>query len=324
MEAAASRNRDSGATLSRLLEERIAILDGGMATRIQTLGLGEQDYRGEPFRNHDRPLMSNHDLLSITQPDLIRSIHREYFEAGADIITTNTFRANTLSMDSYGLADQVYAINHGAAGLAASVRDRMEETAPEGLRFVAGAVSAPEPAADVYFEQVRGLLDGGIDLLLLETVFDIRHAVAALDAFEQCFRNLGNSVPVIASATITEGGRLLSGETLQEFWKVVSSRDLFGVGINCAAGPRLMEPFMEQLADIATAFLVCYPNAGLPDPSGHYPVSPDNMASVMEEFADKGWLNVAGGCCGTGPEHIRQIRETLLQKTPRRRPPAIR
>ncbi len=324
MEEAASRNSDSGTALTRLLEERIAILDGAMATRIQTLGLGESNYRGDRYRNHDRPLMGNHDLLAITQPDLIRAIHQEYLEAGADIITTNTFRANVVSMSDYGLADQVYAINLAAARLATSVRDQMEQTAPEAPRFVAGAVSGPEGPAETYTEQVRGLLDGGIDLLLLETVFDSRNAVAALDAFEQGFRNRGYRIPVVASATITEEGRLLSGETLKEFWDVVSSRGLLGVGINCAVGPRLMEPYLKQLADIATPFLVCYPNAGLPDPSRHYPESPDVMASVMEEFADKGWLNVAGGCCGTGPDHIRRIRETLSQKAPRRRPQSIR
>lgn len=324
MAEAPRRKRDNRAALARLLENRIAILDGAMATEIQSFGLGEAEYRGEGFRNHDRPLIGNHDLLSITRPDLIRSIHQEYLDAGADIITTNTFRANVISMSAYGVADQVYDINRHAAWLASSVRNKQEQNDPDWPRFVAGAVSAPEGKAEAYFEQVRGLLLGGVDLLLLETVFDTRHAVAALDACDQCFRNLGYRVPVIASATLTEEGRLPSGETLEDFWNRVAPRGLFGVGINCGVGGRLMEPYLEQLSEIATAFVACYPNAGLPDASGRYLETAGDMASVMEEFANKGWLNIAGGCCGTGPDHIRRIRETLRQKTPRRRPKAPR
>ena len=312
MEDAVRGNRDSGAGLVRLLEERIVILDGAMATRIQTLGLGEPDYRG------------SHDLLSITQSELIRSIHREYLEAGADIITTNTFGANVVSMSHYGLDDQVYAINLAAAELATSVRDKMDETVHGELRFVAGAVSAPDARIETYTEQVRGLLDGGVDLLLLETVFDVRNAIAAVDAFEQGFRYQGFSIPVIASATITEEGLLPSGETLRDFWNVISSRELLAVGINCAVGPHLMEPHLKEFSDIATPFMACYPNAGLPDPSGSYLESPDDLVSVMGEFANNGWLNIAGGCCGTGPDQIRRMRETLRKNAPRRRPQALR
>jgi 5-methyltetrahydrofolate--homocysteine methyltransferase len=323
MAEAPRRKRDNRAALTRLLENRIAILDGAMATEIQSFNLGEPEYRGEQFRGHDRPLIGNYDLLSITRPDLIRSIHQEYLDAGADIITTNTFRANVISMSAYGVADQVYEINRSAAWIASRVRNTMEQNDPDWPRFVAGAVSAPEGKAEAYFEQVRGLLLGGVDLLLLETVFDTRHGVAALDAFDQCFRNLGYSVPVIASATITEEGRLLSGETLEQFWNLVAPRGLFGVGINCAVGPRLMAPYLEQLSEIATAFVACYPNAGLPDSARHYLESPEDMACVMEELADKHWLNIAGGCCGTGPDHIRLIRETLGQRAPRRLPQTI-
>ena len=323
MAEAACQYRGRGAALAGLLEERIAILDGAMATRIQTFGLGEMGYRGAQFRNHDRPLMGNYDLLSITQPDLIRSIHRDFLQAGADIITTNSFGANAINLGGSGLTDQVYAINLAAARIATSARRTMEQAAPEWPRFVAGAVSAPDAPAEVYTEQVRGLLDGSVDLLLLETVFDTGNAIAALDAFEECFQIWGRRIPVIVSASITHLGRLLSGETLEEFWNVMSARGLFGVGINCSVGPSLMEPCLEQLSNIATPFLVCYPNAGLPDPSGQYLESPDDMASVMEKFADKGWLNLAGGCCGTRPEHVRRMGERLRQKVPRRRPQAI-
>ena len=323
MVEATGRNRDRGAALTRLLEDRIAILDGAMATQILSLGLGERDYRGVQFEAHDCPLMGNHDLLSITQPDLIGPIHRAYLEAGADIITTNTFRANGVSMDGYRLSDRVFEINFAAARLAANVRDSMEQTAPDWPRFVAGAVSAPTPESKAYTEQVRGLLDGGIDFLLLETVFDAHNALAALNAFEECFRNRDRDVPVVVSATISARGRLLSGETLERFWSLISAHRLLGVGINCAAGPRQMEPYVKRLAEIASPYIICYPNAGLPDSQGHYGESPETIASVMAAFADRGWLNIAGGCCGTGPEHVRRIGETLSRKAPRQRPHAL-
>ncbi len=324
MGAVAGRYRNRGALLASILEERIVIVDGAMATRIQTFGLDESDYRGARFRNHDRPLMGSHEVLSITRPDLIRSIHREYVEAGADILTTNTFRANALTLSSYGLADEVYAINLAAAQLASNVRYEMEETAPDWPRFVAGAVSTPDAAPETYIDQIRGLVDGGIDILLLETVFDTPNAIGALYAFEKYFPNPGTRIPVVVSATITEDGRLPSGETLEEFWNVLSPRELWGVGINCALGPSQMGPYLEQLADIATVFLVCCPNAGLPGPSAHYRVSPGDMASMMAGFAARGWLNAAGGCCGTGPDHIRRIREALHPQVPGQRPRRVR
>ena len=311
---------DRTVMLRHLLEERIAILDGAMATRIQAYALSEAHYRGAEFRNHDAPVMGNYELLSITQPDLIRSIHLEYLEAGADIITTNTFRANLLSMGGYGLAENVYAVNLAAAELASSVRDRVEKTVPDRPRFVAGAVSAPDAPAEAYAQQVLGLLDGGVDVLLLETVFDTRNAIAALDAFDQCFSNRGHRIPVVISATINAAGTLPSGETIGDFWGSVARFDVFAVGINCSLGPSVMESHLEQLSNVATSFVTYHPNAGLPGPNGQYPDTPDRIALALAQFADRGWLNVAGGCCGTGPEHVRRIREELWEKTPRKRP----
>lgn len=306
--------------LQHLLEERIAILDGAMATRIQAYTLSEAHYRGAEFRNHDAPVMGNYELLSITQPDLIRSIHLEYLEAGADIITTNTFRANLLSMGGYGLAENVYAVNLAAARLASSVRDRVEKAVPNWPRFVAGAVSAPDAPAEAYTEQVLGLLDGGVDVLLLETVFNTRNAIAVLDAFDQCFSSRGHRMPVVISATINAAGALPSGETIGDFWQSVAEHGVFAVGINCSLGPSVMESHLEQLSKVATSFVTCHPSAGLPGPGGQYPDTPDRIALALAQFAERGWLNVAGGCCGTGPEHVRRIREELWEKTPRKRP----
>ena len=307
---------DRATRLERSLNERILILDGSMATQIEARALGEADYRGTEFGKHDRPLTCKYDLLSVSQPELIRSIHQEYLDAGADIITTNSFGANRSSMASYHLEDAVYSVNLAAARLAASVRDRHEASAP---RFVAGTISSPVDTAEDYVEQVRGLLDGGADCLLAETVFNTRHAMAVLDAIDQCHQNGYGRIPVMLSATVTESGGLPSGESLEDFAGLVGKHGVLALGINCSFGAVASAPHLERLADIAETFVMCYPSAGLPDAKGQYADTPEAIASVLESLADRRLLNVAGGCCGTGPAHISEIRSRLSSHRPRRR-----
>jgi 5-methyltetrahydrofolate--homocysteine methyltransferase len=324
--------------LRRLLHERIAVLDGAMGTMIQRFGLGEADFRGERFASHPADLKGANDLLSITRPEVIRSIHRDFLEAGADIIETNTFNANAISMADYALEEIVYEMNLAAARVAREAVDEVMAREPGHRRFVAGAIGPTNRTASIspdvndpakrgvtfdqlvaaYREQARGLLDGGVDLLLPETTFDTLNLKAALVAIASLFDERGASVPVIASVTITDSsGRTLSGQTVEAFWNSVSHFDLFAVGLNCALGAAEMRPHVEELSSIAPVFISCYPNAGLPNALGGYDESPEEMAAVVREYAASGWLNIAGGCCGTTPEHIRAIRGAIAGLKPR-------
>ncbi|HEY2931456.1 MAG TPA: methionine synthase [Acidobacteriota bacterium] len=330
-------------SLTELLRDRIVIIDGAMGTMIQSFRLLEADFRGEQYENHPRDLKGNNDLLSITQPQIIASIHREFLEAGADIIETNTFNSNTISLSDYGLQDQAYAFNLAAARVARQAVDQFQAQNPTRSCWVAGSMGPTNrtasmsrdvnnPAArevtfdqlaSAYYDQVRGLVDGGVDLLLPETTFDTLNLKAAIFAIEKFADETGTRLPVMISVTITDqSGRTLSGQTLEAFWISIEHARPFSVGINCALGPREMRPYLEELSSLAPCFISCYPNAGLPNAFGEYDESPQSMSAVLQDFAANGWLNFVGGCCGTRPEHIRAIAQAVRGLKPRV-PPAI-
>ncbi|HSN67800.1 MAG TPA: homocysteine S-methyltransferase family protein, partial [Thermoanaerobaculia bacterium] len=325
--------------LHALLHRRILILDGAMGTMIQRYGLDEAAFRGEEFRDHPKDLKGANDLLSITQPHIIEEIHRQYFEAGADIAETNTFNATAVSMAEYGLEHRVYDINVAAARVARAAADAVTAKDPSRPRFVAGSLGPTSRTAslspdvnnpgfravtfdqlrDAYYEQARGLVEGGADILIPETTFDTLNLKAALFAIEQLFHDRGVRLPVMVSATITDlSGRTLSGQTVEAFWASVSHAPMLSVGLNCALGAAEMRPYVEELARLAPVYVSCYPNAGLPNELGGYDETPQSMAKIVREFADEGWLNLVGGCCGTTPDHIREIAETVKGLPPRK------
>jgi len=314
--------------LEDLLRSRILVLDGAMGTMIQRHPLTEADFRGEAFRDHPRSLEGCNDLLCLTCPDVIREIHRAYLEAGADIIETNTFNATAISLADYGIEREARAINAAAARLAREAAAEMNARTPSRPRFVGGAIGPTTKTAslspdvnnpafravtfddlrEAYHEQVCGLMEGGVDLLFAETSFDTLNLKAALFAIEDYFYEHRVRVPVVASITITDAsGRTLSGQTVEAAWISIKHAGAVAVGINCALGAAEMRPHIEELARVAHTFISCYPNAGLPNEFGEYDQTPDEMAALLRDFAEQGWLNLAGGCCGTGPEHIRAI-----------------
>jgi len=324
------------AALKNLLQERIVILDGAMGTMIQGQQLEEAAFRGSQFANHARDLRGNFDILNITQPGIVQAVQRQYLEAGADIIKTNTFNSNGISALDYGLENQVHELNVAGAKIARAVADEYEAAHPGVHKLVAGSMGPTNRTAsmsqdvnspasrgvtfdklrDVYFEQARGLVEGGADILLLETIFDTLNAKAALFAISQYndeyFAATGQRVPVMVSVTITDrSGRTLSGQTVEAFWISVSHMDLLSVGINCALGAKQMRPYVEELSHLAPVHISCHPNAGLPNAFGGFDETPEKMAADMREFASSGWLNIAGGCCGTTPPHIRAIAEAV-------------
>ncbi|RIK81056.1 MAG: methionine synthase [Planctomycetota bacterium] len=328
-------------SIAELLEQRILLLDGAMGTMIQPLRFTEEQYRGKEFANHRHDLKGCNDLLVITQPDAIINIHREYLEAGADIVETNTFNAQAISMADYGLEGHIRAINLAAVECAKKAIAAVAPQTPDRPRFIAGSIGPANRTASIspdvndpafrnvtfdelvaaYYEQVDALIEGGVDLLLAETSFDTLNLKACLFAIEKCFEDRGTRLPVMASVTITDrSGRTLSGQTLEAFWVSISHADLLSVGINCAFGPDLMRPYVEELSGIAPVFISCHPNAGLPNEFGGYDLSPAEMAAILAEFADNGWLNIVGGCCGTTPAHIRAIGAAIRDKPPRIRP----
>jgi 5-methyltetrahydrofolate--homocysteine methyltransferase len=323
---------DRTAELHDLLRRRIVILDGAMGTMIQRYKLDEAAYRGERFASHPRDLKGANDLLCLTRPKVIEEIHRRYLEAGADIIETNTFNAQAISMSDYGLESVCYEINLEAARIARRAADAY------GNRFVAGAMGPTNRTAslspdvnnpafrgvsfdelvDAYYNEVRGLVDGGVDILLPETTFDTLNIKAAIFAIEKYFAEVGRRLPVMLSVTITDAsGRTLSGQTVEAFWNSVSHAPALSVGINCALGAAEMRPHVEELSAIAPLYISCYPNAGLPNALGGYDETPQSMAKLLREFAENGWLNVVGGCCGTTPDHIRAIAEAVKDLKPR-------
>ena len=330
--------------IERLLKKKILILDGAMGTMIQRYRLAEDDYRGDRFAGHKLPLKGNNDILSLTRPDIIREIHATYFESGADIVESNTFNANGLSQKDYELVDLVYEMNNESARLAREIAQKFTRKNPNKPRFVAGAIgpsnqtasispdiSRPEfrrvdfdRVAEGYRPQILGLLDGGVDLLLVETVFDTLNCKAALYAIEDCFAERRRRIPVMLSVTIVDAsGRTLSGQTLEAFWASVSHAGLFSIGLNCSLGSAEMRSYLEELSTIAPIPVSIYPNAGLPNEMGEYDEEPAYMARVLGEYADSGFVNIAGGCCGTTPEHIRAIADTMADKQPRIPPDII-
>ena len=326
-------------TLKQLLDQRILVLDGAMGTMIQRYGLGEREFRGERFAHTDVELKGNNDLLCLTAPHIIDEIHRAYLEAGADIIETNSFNANAISMADYRLEGAVREINLAAARLARQAAD--DYSTAEKPRFVAGSVGptnkscsmSPDvenPAlrslhfdtlAAAYREQMEALVEGGVDLLLVETIFDTLNAKAALWAARQAMESAGREVPVVLSVTVTESGRTLSGQTLEAFLTSVSHASLLAVGLNCSFGARDMKPWLQRLATIAPCYMSAYPNAGLPNQLGEYDETPQSMAVQIKEFIDEGLVNIVGGCCGTTPEHIAAYRELVAGAAPRRPAP---
>ena len=324
--------------LVNALQSRILVIDGAMGTMIQRYTLDEHDFRGDRFANHSHPLKGNNDILSITRPDVIREIHRLYLEAGADILETNTFSATTIAQADYHLEDAVYDINFESARIAREEADRMTALTPEKPRFVAGAMGPTNRTASIspdvndpgyravsfddlvkaYSQQANALLDGGSDILLIETVFDTLNAKAALFAVQDVFEQRGKEWPVMVSGTITDAsGRTLSGQTTEAFLISISHVPLLSVGLNCALGAKELRPYLQVLAKEAPFYVSAYPNAGLPNEFGCYDQSPVQMAREIEEFLQLNLVNIVGGCCGTTPEHIKAIAETAARFKPR-------
>jgi 5-methyltetrahydrofolate--homocysteine methyltransferase len=341
---------DKSQELERLLRERIVILDGAMGTMIQAHKLDEAAFRGERFKGWASDLRGNNDLLSLTQPQIIQAIHKQYLEAGADVIETNTFNSTTISLADYQLENLAYELNVAGARNARAAADAVMAAQPGRLCFVAGALGPTSKTAslspdvhnpafraitfdqlvEAYREQTRALLEGGVDLLLLETVFDSLNSKAALYAINECLGTAERRVPVMVSFTITDlSGRTLSGQTVEAYWNSISHNKLLSIGINCALGPKEMRPFIEELSGIAEVFVSAYPNAGLPNPmlATGFPETPETLAPQLKEWAENGWLNIVGGCCGTTPAHIRALAEALRGLAPRvppKREPATR
>jgi 5-methyltetrahydrofolate--homocysteine methyltransferase len=336
-------------TIQDCLKERILIIDGAMGTMIQRHKLTEADYRGERFKDWHCDVKGNNDLLNITQPQLITAIHKEYLDAGADIIETNTFSSTTIAMADYGMESLAYELNVAAGRCARqAIIEFKESKAPpaEGLGeagpFVAGAIGplnktlslSPDvnnpgfravtfdEVVTAYYEQVKGLVDGGVDLLLIETIFDTLNAKAAIFAIKKYFRDVQKeSLPVMISGTITDAsGRTLSGQTLEAFYTSVMHAKPLSIGLNCALGAREMRPHIEELSQIASCYVSAYPNAGLPNAMGEYDENPEDTGHYLEEWAKEGWVNIVGGCCGTTPDHIRHIAQEVKNIPPRQLP----
>jgi len=335
---------DKTALLTRLLRERILILDGAMGTMIQGRRLSEPDYRGPAtcgLQGHAHDLKGDNDLLALTNPDVIRAIHDEFLAAGADIIETNTFNATRIAQADYKLENQVREINLAAARIARECADAWTAKTPQKPRFVAGALGPTNRTATIspdvndpgfrnvsydelvaaYGEAVAALIEGGVDLLLVETVFDTLNAKAALFAIDSYFDEHGIRLPIIVSGTITDAsGRTLSGQTTEAFWNSVRHAKPLAVGLNCALGAALMRPYIEEIARVADTFVSCYPNAGLPNPMSEtgYDETPETTSRLIRDFAENGFVNIVGGCCGTTPEHIRAIADAVKDLPPRK------
>jgi len=333
--------------LKDLLNQRILIIDGAMGTMIQRYKLQEGDYRGERFKDWQSDVKGNNDLLCLTRPDIIQAIHKEYLDAGADIVETNTFNAQAISLADYNMQSLAYEINVTAAKIAKEAIREYIAQHPEsaGTKFVAGAIGpmnktlslSPDvnqpgyrsvtfdEVSDAYYEQIKGLVDGGVDILLIETIFDTLNAKAAIFAINKYFRDTKKQkLPVMVSGTITDAsGRTLSGQTLEAFYISVMHADPISIGLNCALGAQEMRPHIEELSQIAACYVSAYPNAGLPNAMGEYDETPEQTASIISEFAKEGWVNLVGGCCGTTPEHIRAIAQAMKQYAPRPLPQLI-
>ncbi len=327
--------------IEELLEDRILFLDGAMGTMIQRYKLSEEQYRGDRFKDFEHNLKGNNDLLSITQPQIIETIHREFCEAGADIIETNTFNSTAVSMADYHMEFLVDELNIASAKIAKKVADEFTAKNPDKPRFVAGSIGPTNKAGSlspdvnkpgfrsiyfdelvtIYKQQAAALIKGGVDILLIETVFDTLNCKAAIFAILELKDELNIDIPIMISGTITDAsGRTLSGQTVEAFWYSVSHANPISVGLNCALGAKQMRPFLKDLSDKAWCRVSAHPNAGLPNEFGEYDESPASMTAVVEEFAEQGMLNIVGGCCGTTPEHIKAIVEAVSKHQPREVP----
>lgn len=327
-------------TIQEILKERILVLDGAMGTMIQNYKLKEEDYRGIQLKSHSMPLMGNNDLLSVTQPHIIKAVHKAYLEAGADIIETNTFSATSIGMADYGLEEWVYQINVESAKIAKELATQFTQQNPNKPRFVAGSIGPTNKTAsmspdvnnpgyravsfdelvEAYSEQILGLKEGGVDILLIETVFDTLNAKAALYAVSQIKEEQQWEVPVMVSGTITDGsGRTLSGQTVGAFQVSLQHIDLLSIGFNCALGADQLLPYVKELSHRSNAYISAHPNAGLPNAFGEYDQSPEEMQALMQDYLDQNVVNIIGGCCGTTPEHIAKIAAIAAQATPRKR-----
>jgi 5-methyltetrahydrofolate--homocysteine methyltransferase len=325
-------------TIQDILKERILVLDGAMGTMIQRYKLEEEDFRKGWFEDHPKPLKGNNDLLSLTRPEIIKEIHRKYFEAGADIAETNTFSGTTVAQADYDLEHAVYDINFHSAKIAREVADEFTEKEPEKPRFVAGSIGPTNRTASIspdvndpgfraisfddlvlaYKQQVNALIDGGVDLLLVETVFDTLNAKAALFAIDEVYEERGVRLPIMVSGTITDqSGRTLTGQTTEAFLISVSHMPLLTVGLNCALGASMMRPYLQVLDQKAGFGVSAHPNAGLPNEFGQYDETPELMAKQIKEFLDEGLVNIIGGCCGTTPGHIKAIADLAKNYKPR-------
>lgn len=325
--------------IRQLAKERILIIDGAMGTMIQRYKPEEEDYRGTRFADWAHPLKGNNDLLSLTRPDMILEIHKAYLEAGADIIETNTFSSTSISMADYHMESLAYELNLASARLAREAADLYTEKAPSKPRYVAGSIGPTnktaslspdvndpgyravtfDELAEAYAEQVNGLLDGGAELLLVETIFDTLNAKAALFAIQDVLEKRRLDIPVMISGTITDAsGRTLSGQTIEAFYISLQHVQPFSIGINCALGARDMQPYLYALSKLASCNVSAYPNAGLPNEFGQYDETPREMQEQVEVFLKEGYLNILGGCCGTTPEHIRAMAQAAAKYAPRR------
>jgi len=328
--------------IKEILKSRIMIIDGAMGTMIQRHKLEELDYRGERFKDWHKDVKGNNDLLSITQPEIITGIHKQYLEAGADIIETNTFSSTIIAQADYDMQSLAYELNVASANCARKAADEFTAIDPNKPRFVAGAIGplnktlslSPDvnnpgfravtfdEVVDAYTEQIRGLVDGGVDILLVETIFDTLNAKAAIYAIKEFFRKSKKpELPIMISGTITDAsGRTLSGQTLEAFYVSVIHSNPLSIGLNCALGASEMRPHIEELSSIAKCFTSAYPNAGLPNAFGEYDEQPHETAHIIEEWAKQGFVNIVGGCCGTTPDHIKHIAEEVKKFTPRALP----
>ncbi len=323
------------------LQQRILIIDGAMGTMIQRHKLEEADYRGERFKDWHTDVKGNNDLLSITQPEIIVGIHKEYLDAGADIIETNTFSSTSIAQADYDMQSIAYELNVASATCARKAADEYTAKDPSKPRYVAGAIGplnktlslSPDvnnpgfravtfdEVAAAYTEQIKGLVDGGVDILLIETIFDTLNAKAAIYAIKNYFRETGKELPVMISGTITDAsGRTLSGQTLEAFYISVMHANPLSIGLNCALGASEMRPHIEELSAMANCYTSAYPNAGLPNAFGEYDEQPHETAHIIEEWAREGFVNIVGGCCGTTPDHIRHIAQEVAKFKPRELP----
>lgn len=330
--------RMSKPDIKELVKEKILVLDGAMGSLIQTYKLEEEDFRGERFKDHSHPLKGNNDLLALVRPDILKEIHCLYLDAGADILETNTFSGTTIAQADYALEDAVYDINFYSAKVAKEAADEYTAKDPSKPRYVAGSIGPTNRTLSIspdvndpgfravtwdevvkaYKEQVAALIDGGVDVILVETVFDTLNAKACLFAIDEVYEEKGVKLPIMVSGTITDAsGRTLSGQTAEAFLTSVSHMDLLSVGFNCALGARMMKPYLEVVSKNTHFGVSAHPNAGLPNEFGEYDETPEDMAGQIKEFLDGNLINIIGGCCGTTPAHIKAIAEVAAIYKPR-------